>query len=189
MAEVTGRIDRKYMGHLIDVGLLCHGTESEYERLGKDLEEYNVELNPQTETSTNILGETSFVHNGYQETSEASPYYAYTDSVLFEKLQEIIDYRHKDDNLKTNALEVHLWDGDETDGFVAWQQGCYVVPTSYGGDTSGYQIPFTVNYFGGRTRGIFKNGVFTPDGASTVSTYTAKTADTKAGSDTKSNLS
>lgn len=164
-SSVVGKIDRKYMAHLIDAGLLCHGAASEYERLGDDLEEYNVELNPDTETKTNIKGETSFSHKGYQETSEASPYYANTESKLFPKLQEIVDYRHKDDNCKTNALEVHLWDGNETDGFVAWQQGCYVIPTSYGGDNSGYQIPFTVNYFGERTKGIFKDKTFTPDGA------------------------
>lgn len=160
---VTGKIDRKYMGHLIDAGMLCHGTTSEWERLGQDLEEYNIDLSPQTETKTNILGETSFVHNGYQESSEASPYYANTESVLFEKLQEIVDHRHKDDNCKTNALEVHLWEEVTGGGYVAWQQGCYVVPSSYGGDTSGYQIPFTVNYFGARTKGVFKEGTFTAD--------------------------
>lgn len=163
--SVTGRIDRKYMGHLIDAGLLCHGTTSEWERLGKDLEEYNVDLNPDTETVKNILGETSFKHNGYEESSEADPYYADTESALFEKLQTIIDYRYKDDNCKTNALEVHLWDEVTGGGCVAWQQGCYVVPSSYGGDTSGYQIPFTVNYFGERTKGVFKDGAFTPDTA------------------------
>lgn len=174
--EVTGKIDRKYMAHLIDAGKLCHGATSDWERLGDDLEEYIVDLSPQTETKTNILGETTFVHNGYQETSEASPYYANTESTLFEKLQEIIDYRHKDDNCKTTALEVHLWDGNETDGFVAWQQGCYVVPSSYGGDTSGYQIPFTVNYFGERTKGIFKNKAFTPDTAAGASVQAAKSS-------------
>lgn len=171
--SVTGRIDRKYMAHLIDAGKLCHGTTSDWERLGKDLEEYNVELNPDTETVKNILGESSFKHNGYEESSEASPYYADTESALFEKLQTIVDYRHKDDNCKTTALEVHLWDGNETDGFVAWQQGCYVVPSSYGGDTSGYQIPFTVNYFGERTKGIFKDKTFTPDAAASASVQTA----------------
>lgn len=181
---VTGKIDRKYMGHLIDAGKLCHGTASEYERLGKDLEEYNVELNPDTETTKNILGETSFKHNGYEESSEASPYYAYTDSTLFEKLQEIVDYRHKDDNCKTDALEVHLWDEVAGGGCVAWQQGCYVVPTSYGGNTSGYQIPFTVNYFGSRTKGVFKDGTFTPD---TAAASASETVQAKAAN--KSNLS
>ncbi len=165
--SITGKIDRKYMGHLIDAGLLCHGSAPDWERLGKDLEEYNVELNPDTESKKNILGESSFVHNGYEETSEASPYYADTESKLFPKLQKIVDHRYKDDNCKTNALEVHLWEGDEESGYVAWQQACYVVPTSYGGDTSGYQIPFTVNYVGERTKGVFKDKVFIADGAAT----------------------
>ena len=45
---VTGKIDRKYMAHYIDAGSLCGGLTPKYERLGKDLEEYNVELNPDT---------------------------------------------------------------------------------------------------------------------------------------------
>lgn len=172
MPDIIGNIDRKYMGHLIDAGLLCHGSKSEWERLGADLEEYNVELNPDTENKKNILGETSFHHNGFEESSEASPYYANTESKLFPKLQEIVDYRHKDDNCKTNAVEVHLWDGDEENGYVAWQQACYVVPTSYGGDTSGYQIPFTVHYVGERTPGIWnkKDKTFIPGGTVTAAT-------------------
>ena len=134
--KVEGKIDRKYMAHLINAGLLCHGTESVYEHLGDDMEEYNVDLSPSTESKTNIKGQTSFVHNGYTETSEASPYYANTESKLFPKLQEIVDNRYKDDNCRTEAIEVHMWDGDETNGFVAWKQGCYVVPSSYGGDNS-----------------------------------------------------
>lgn len=160
---VTGKIDRKYMAHFLDANFGKETTN--YVRLGKDLEEYSIELNPDTETSKNILGESTFKHNGYEVTSEADPFYADTTDPLFEHLQEIVDMRHKDDNCKTTAVEVHLWDGDEEDGYVAFLQDCYVVPTSYGGDTSGYQIPFTVNYMGERTKGKFdvKTKKFTPD--------------------------
>ena len=60
-----------------------------------------------------------------------------------------------------------MWEGDESAGFVAYQQDCYVVPTSYGGDTSGYQIPFTVHYTGSKVKGkyVAKTKTFTPDGA------------------------
>lgn len=162
---VTGKIDRKYMAHYIDAGLLCGGLTSKYERLGKDLEEYNVELNPDTETSKNILGESTFKHNGYEVSSDADPFYADTTSDLFTALQKIIDGRLKDDNLKTKAVEVHLWTGATADKYEAYQQDCYVVPTSYGGDTSGYQIPFTVNYVGERVKGKFdiSSGTFTVD--------------------------
>ena len=86
---VTGKIDRKYMAHYIDAGSLCGGLTPKYERLGKDLEEYNVELNPDTETSKNILGESTFKHNGYEVSSDADPFYADTTSDLFGALQKI----------------------------------------------------------------------------------------------------
>lgn len=152
---VTGKIDRKYMAHYIDAGSLCGGLTPKYERLGKDLEEYNVELNPDTETSKNILGESTFKHNGYEVSSDADPFYADTTSDLFTALQKIVDGRLKDDNLKTKAVEVHLWTEATAGKYEAYQQDCYVVPTSYGGDTSGYQIPFTVNYVGERVKGKF----------------------------------
>lgn len=152
---VTGKIDRKYMAHYIDAGSLCGGLTPKYERLGKDLEEYNIELNPDTETSKNILGESTFKHNGYEVSSDADPFYADTTSDLFKALQKIVDERLKDDSLKTKAVEVHLWTEESSGAYEAYQQECYVVPTSYGGDTSGYQIPFTVNYVGERVKGTF----------------------------------
>ena len=105
---VTGKIDRKYMAHYIDAGSLCGGLTPKYERLGKDLEEYNVELNPDTETSKNILGESTFKHNGYEVSSDADPFYADTTSDLFTALQKIVDGRLKDDNLKTKAVAFYL---------------------------------------------------------------------------------
>lgn len=151
------------MAHYLDAAF--NAEPSKWTRLGKDLEEYSVELNPDTETSKNILGESTFKHNGYEASSEADPYYAVVGDPLFEHLQEIVDTRATGDTCKTSALEVHLWDGDETSGFVAWKQPCYVIPNSYGGDTSGYQIPFSVNYVEERVKGKFvpSTGTFTPD--------------------------
>ncbi|MDO4272708.1 MAG: hypothetical protein Q4D16_03490 [Eubacteriales bacterium] len=166
---VTGKIDRKYMAHLIDASF--GGSSATWVRLGKDLEEYNVELNPDVESTKNILGETAFKHNGYEVSSEADPFYAEVGDKLFEKLQEIVDTLAKDDTCKTKALEVHMWDGDESTGFVAYQQYCYIVPASYGGDTSGYQIPFTVHYVGSKTKGkyVASTKTFTADGSTPVS--------------------
>ena len=147
------KIERKLMAHLIDANF---GEETpNWWRLGADLEEFNVELNPDTETGKNILGETTFKHNGYEESAEADPYYANTDDAIFAKLQQIVDERLTGDKCKTSSLEVHMWEGDETAGFTAYKQDCYVIPNSYGGDTSGYQIPFSVNYVGTRVKGTY----------------------------------
>lgn len=156
---ITGKIARKYMAHFLDSTF--GGQTASWYRIGADLEEYNVEMNPDTELKKNILGQTTFTHNGYEVSGDAEPFYATVGDALFEKLQNIIDTQANDDTCKTYSLEVHLWDGDATNGFVAYRQECYVVPTSYGGDTSGYQIPFTVNYVGDKVAGTFKNDTFT----------------------------
>ena len=157
---IVGKIERKYMGHFIDTEFAT-GTETpSWYRIGEDLEEYNVDLNPDTELVKNILGSTRFDHNGYEPSADADPFYARVGDPLFDKLQSIVDNRYTGDRCKTNTLEVHLWEEGTTSGtYIAWEQPCYLVPTSYGGDTSGYQIPFTVNYVGER-----KKGTFTPDG-------------------------
>ena len=159
------KIERKMMAHLIDADF--NAQKPNWFRLGADLEEFNVELNPDTETGKNILGEPTFKHKGYDVSSEADPYYANTDDAIFDKLQEIIDKRLTGDDCKTSVLEVHMWEGEENEGFKAYKQDCYVIPKSYGGDTSGYQIPFTVYYIGERIEGTYvpSTKTFTPVGA------------------------
>ena len=170
--EIFGKIERKYMAHYIDTAFVPDATNTaspSWYRIGEDLEEYNVDLNPDTEVVKNILGNTKFNHNGYEPTADADPFYARVDDPLFEKLQDIVDKRQQGDQCKTSALEVHMWEDGTTSGsFVAYRQFCYCVPTSYGGDTSGYQIPFTVNYVGDRVKGQFApdgsgSGTFTKD--------------------------
>lgn len=154
-------MERKYMAHYLDASF--GEGEPNYTLLGGDLEEFNVELNPETEVKKNILGEPTFVHNGYKPSSEVSTYYAKKGDPLFEHLQEIVDTRATGDVCKTECVEVHGWEGDEENGFTAWKQACYVVPSSYGGDASGYQIPFTINYVGKRVKGKFKALTFTEE--------------------------
>lgn len=160
--EVTGKIARKYMAHFLDASF--GGATADWYRIGEDLEEYNVDMNPDTEVKKNILGNTTFNHNGYEPSADSDPFYARVGDALFEKLQEIVDTQANDDTCKTSSLEVHLWDGSADSGYVAYKQDCYVVPTSYGGDTSGYQIPFQVNYVGEKVKGMYNPATkaFTP---------------------------
>lgn len=169
---ITGKIERKYMAHYLDTSFNIEGDSPSWYRLGEDLEEYSVELNPDTELVKNILGSTRFDHNGFEPSADAEPFYARVDDPLFAKLQEVVDKRQTGDQAKTYALEVHLWEeatGSEG-AYVAWRQPVYVVPTSYGGDTSGYQIPFTVNYVGERVK-----GKFVPSSTTGGGTFTADT--------------
>ena len=61
--EITGKIARKYMAHFLDSTF--GGQTPSWYRIGEDLEEYSVGMNPDTEVKKNILGNTTFTHNGY----------------------------------------------------------------------------------------------------------------------------
>lgn len=142
-------IERKYLAHYLDASF--GGEETEYVRLGADLEEYNEELNPDVEITKNIIGEQRVSHNGYEAQSEVDPYYADYDDPLFEKLSEIINERKTGDGCVTTKVDVLL----QEDGTVVWayREKVYAVPSSIGGDTSGVQIPFTLYNAGERVKG------------------------------------
>lgn len=137
-----------------------------YVRLGKDLEEYLIELNPNVETKSNILGEVSTLIDKYEPSASTEPYYAEIGDPMFTRLQAIIDERQTLDDLKTDAIEVHLWEEAEAAGaYIAYKEEAIIEVSSYGGDTTGYQIPFTLHYTGVRTKGTFEIGTktFTAD--------------------------
>ena len=154
------KIERKYLAHYIDASF--GATVKNYIRLGKDLEEYNEELNPDVEVKKNILGEQNVQHNGYEVQSEIDPFYAYTGDSLFERLSQIANERKTGDACLTTKVDVLL----NPDSSVEWayREDCRVVPSSVGGDTSGVQIPFTIYNAGNRVSGSFDTStkVFTP---------------------------
>lgn len=149
-------IERKYLAHYIDGAF--SGENPAYVRLGKDLEEYSVELNPDVESKQNILGENSVVINGYEASSSVEPYYYDYEDSLAEKVMDIAMNRITGDGCKTTVVDVLLKPGE--DGAAptcvwAYREDCHVVPESVGGDTSGVQIPFTIHRAGNRVKGTF----------------------------------
>ena len=145
------KIERKYLAHFLDASF-GSGTTN-YVRLGKDLEEYNEELNPDVEVNKNILGEQTVQHNGYEVQSEVEPFYAREGDALFTRLAQIANERLTGDACKTTKVDVLL----NATGTVIWafREDVYVVPNSMGGDTSGVQIPFTIYNDGNRTAGTW----------------------------------
>ena len=148
------KIERKYLAHFINAAPIGE-AEAQYERLGKDLEEYTPELAAQVDTKKNILGETAILISGYEKTGAVAPYYAEAGSALFQRLQDIIDEHRVLDELKADVVEVKLWEQGEGTAYPAVKEEVYIEVTSYGGDTTGYQIPFTLHYTGNKVKGTF----------------------------------
>ena len=150
------KLERKYMAHYLNAHFAKDSEgEASYVRLGADLEEYSPELSANVEKKNNILGQTSITIDSYQKQGEVAPYYAEKNDPLFEKLQAIIDGDLVLDDLKTDIVEVKLWETESSGAYPAVKEECYVEVSSYGGDTTGYQIPFNVHYTGVKTTGTF----------------------------------
>ena len=147
------KIERKYLAHFINTAQ--SGAAAAYERLGKDLEEFSPELSAQVDTKKNILGETSILISGYEKTAGVEPYYAEDGSALFARLQNIIDDGLLLDELKTDVVEVKLWEKVNGTAYPAIKEEAYIEVNSYGGDITGYQIPFTLHYTGVKVKGSF----------------------------------
>ena len=148
------KIERKYLAHYINAAALGAETAA-YERLGKDLEEFSPEMAAQVDTKKNILGEMSILISGYEKTGSVEPYYAEQGSALFARLQDIIDNGRVLDDLKTDVVEVKLWEAAEGTSYPAVREEAYIEVNSYGGDTTGYQIPFTLHFTGNKVSGSF----------------------------------
>ena len=157
------KIERRYMAHYIDAA--APGVSSpNYVRLGRDLEEYSPELSANVEKTRNILGETRVLLTGYEKNGKVEPYYAEKGDALFARLQSIVDEALVLDDCVTSVVEVHLWEEkDPSKGFPATREKAVLEVTSYGGDASGYQIPFAVHYDGRPEKGWFdpENNTFT----------------------------
>ncbi|MBR6045760.1 MAG: hypothetical protein IKP95_12830 [Ruminococcus sp.] len=153
-------MERKLLAHFIDESF--GGETLAYVRLGKDLEEYNEELNPDVDNKKNILGEVSFRHNGFQPQNEVTPYYPEPDSALSTKVMQIANERINGDGCHTTVVDVLLTETGTQ--LWAYREDVAVVPTSIGGGTDGVQAPFTIYRLGNRVAGTFNTSTntFTP---------------------------
>ena len=126
-----------------------------WEALGKDNDDLSKELNPDTEAGRNVLGESTFKHNGYEPEVNVDPYYAEPDSALYEKLlAAAVQEKYGDEDIKGYFVEVVFDSVNTTAGTMSgtgYKRDAYIVPQSTGGDTSGFGIPFTVNPVGPMT--------------------------------------
>lgn len=147
------KIERKYLAHFINSAV--GSSAAAYTRLGSDLEEYSAELSAEVEKKKNILGETSVMVTSYEKSGSVEPYYAQKGDPLFERLQKIIDDNAVLDDCNADVVEVKMWETASSGAYPATREKVVIEVTSYGGDSTGYQIPFNIHYTGEKETGTF----------------------------------
>jgi hypothetical protein len=129
---------------------------SGWEALGKDNDGLSKELNPDTETSQNVLGETNFKHSGYTPEIGLDPYYIDPSRKMYDHLREVaLEELYGEGDLMGYFAEAYFQTANrKTQKMTGY---CYVrqawfVPQSTGGDTAGYAIPVTITPVGPATK-------------------------------------
>lgn len=149
------KLNREAFAQYLDTAWNKKATDASkavWEILGEDIEEMSVEMNPDTSQTKNILGQTKTVDNGFAPTMTADPWYANTDSKLYPHLRDITFEQLKGDERKTLLLDVIIED-TEAETYPAYAREVKVTPTSYGGGTEGFNIPFNVEFDGAWVKG------------------------------------
>lgn len=143
------KLNRSQLIHWIDA---TPSSTATYFKIGKDVEDLSVELNPEIETQKNILDETSVQHNGYEASFGVDTYYADPDDAIYDFVEGIALQRLKGDACKTKVLEAIIEDTSAS-SHEAYLEDVIVEVTSYGGAQGGVRIPYTVHFAGNRVAG------------------------------------
>ncbi len=156
--------------------------DKDYTVLGKDSDDLSIDLNPDTEQTKNVLGETTFNNNGYTP-SMSNEYQARTEDAIYEHIQYIadnlaVDDEHTSATMIVATLDIEVKDtGEKTATGKGYKVPVKVVVDNDGGSTAGYAIPFTINEDGARVQGSVsvenKIPTFTAGGASEVAERSA----------------
>ena len=147
-----GKIQRKLVMHFVNVGT---SETPEWERIGKGIEELTREMNNNVESTTDITGETDVEVTKGNQTSSVSPYKARKESKLFQMLYLIYTDDFELDDVVMDFLEVSVFDEISEGVYAAIKQKGAIDLKSFGGPTSGVEMPFDINYLGAKEKGNF----------------------------------
>ena len=125
---------------------------SGWEPIGKDNDDLSKEMNPDTETSKNVLGESTFVHSGYEPNVSVDPYYIDPSRKLGNWMKEIaLDELYGEEDCVGFYGEAEFTVKNKKRGVMKGQiriRKAWYIPQSVGGDTSGAAIPVEINPYG-----------------------------------------
>lgn len=94
------KLEREAMATYLDSTFKRVVASASWVLVGDDIEDMSVELNPDTETTKNILGQTKTRDNGYEPSMDADPFYADPDNKLYPVLRDIALERKKEMHVK-----------------------------------------------------------------------------------------
>lgn len=148
---------RKLLRTYVDVS---DDTTPVWELIGSGIEDSSIDLNPDTETKTDIIGVTTTTVNKWEASQGFDPFTIKGDSTLAFKLHQIWQDKTPEKLSQFNVLIVYKYIGSDASGYEAEvQKNCTINITSIGG-SSYVDMPIEITYSNDIERGTVK---FTDD--------------------------
>lgn len=147
----TGYIKRAEFMLFADVS---ESSPPEWELLGDKVEELNIAMNPNVETTTDVTGNTTTTLDKYEAQTDIAPVRARRDSKFHAILYDIVREEKTLSDVERTFMAVNVFDTDDGE-YAAWTQKAVVAVQNYGGDTAGLDIPCNLHWIGKKTHGTF----------------------------------
>jgi hypothetical protein len=140
---------RKLLMTFVDVG---DSTTPEWELVGRGVEDSSIDLNPSTETTTDILGITDTSVTKWEPSQSLDPNTVKGGSKLNFKLHKIWQDKKPELLSKFNVLIVYAYIGETNNLEAEMQKNCTINVTSLGG--SAYvDMPIEISYSNDSVKG------------------------------------
>lgn len=138
---------RKLLMTFVDVNSLESSGTHDWEIVGRGVEESAIELNPDTETITDILDITTTEVNKWEAVQSFDPNTVRGGSKLNFLLHQIWQKKQKEKLSQFNVLLVYAYIDGETSGTyeAEMQKGCTINITSIGGSSS-VDMPIEITF-------------------------------------------
>lgn len=152
------KAERKMLVTAVNVGdsiTQANGTP-EWQIVGVGVEDSAIEYNPDTETTTDILGITETAINKLEVSQSLEPMTVRGGSKLAVKLYNQVKYNRLSEFALYEVMQIHAYVGTEGAYEAEVHKNCTLTPQSIGG-SSYLDMPIDINYSNDKVHGTVNN--------------------------------
>ena len=155
------KAERKLLVTAVNVGdsITKSSGTPEWQIVGVGVEDSSIEYNPDTETTTDILGITETVINKLEVSQSLEPMTVRGGSKLAVKLYNQIKYNRLSEFALYEVMQIHAYVGEAGRYEAEVHKNCTLTPQSIGG-SSYLDMPIDINYSNDKVHGTVDNYVY-----------------------------
>jgi hypothetical protein len=163
MAEATKfnlldgqKAERKLLVTAVNVGEKLGTGTPEWQIIGVGVEDSSIEYNPDTTTSTDILGISTTIINKLETSQTLEPMVVIGGSKLALKLYNQVKYGKLSELAMYEVMQIHAYVGDEGAYEAEVHKNCTLTPQSLGGSAT-VDMPINISYSNDKVHGTVDN--------------------------------